>query len=201
VSLYPELDGLSSAEWIEQFLGEPPDPDEATLFFGEVGALLGPSDPAFLIGQVGNPNEDRARGALVGLSFVPTPGADVEAAFVSALDDARPMVIAEALHGLAALGKPAAVERAIPLLAHDSEYVRAAAGRYLARVRPEAGRPALFAALHDPSFIVRESAIDELDEAQVVAALPSIAALTRDPHPDVREAAQTAYEHLVTLSG
>jgi HEAT repeat protein len=55
---------------------------------------------------------------------------------------------------------------------------------------------ALLAALHDPSFIVRESAIDELDELQAVASLPALANLLQDPDPDVREAARTAYDHL-----
>ena len=74
--------------------------------------------------------------------------------------------------------------------------MRGAAGRYLAGLWPATALAALYAQLHDASYVVRESAVDALDDAGLVAAVPLIEPLLRDRHPHVRQAAQTALENL-----
>ena len=56
----------------------------------------------------------------------------------------------------------------------------------------------LIAALKDPHYIVRENAIDELDDLEYYQALPDIRALLQPgEHEDVIQAAETAIENLI----
>jgi hypothetical protein len=198
-NLYPELGRLSFDQLRHRFSAEPPDPEESGVYYGEVAASVaqhGWEGLNELLAHAADPDEDRARAALLGLGFVSGLAPEREAAFLQALDETRPLVIAEALQGLTSLPSTAGRARSTVLLGHESPYVRAAAGRYIAHVWPEAAPVVLYPQLHDADYRVRESAIDALDEAGLIAAAPLIEPLLRDPHPDVRQAAQTALEHL-----
>ena len=57
-------------------------------------------------------------------------------------------------------------------------------------------KPLLYDALSSSHPIVRENAIDELDELDCKEALPRIRTLLDDPDKNVRQAAKTAIENL-----
>ncbi len=79
---------------------------------------------------------------------------------------------------------------------HQAPIVRAAVLDYLARAEPESARPALIQGLGDPDYIVRETAVDALDDLGAADAISAIEALLDDPHEDVRLAARTAVDNL-----
>jgi HEAT repeat protein len=69
------------------------------------------------------------------------------------------------------------------------------------RLYPEKALPLLIESLKDPDYIVRESAADELGELEVVEAIPFLNSLMeKDPHPDVREAAQISIDILSAVA-
>ena len=74
--------------------------------------------------------------------------------------------------------------------------VATALATVLARSAPDMATKPLLVALQDRHFVVRESAVDALADLGLVDALPAIRPLLHDPHPHVRQAAQTAVEHL-----
>ena len=79
---------------------------------------------------------------------------------------------------------------------HPSPSVRARVLEFLRQLDPEAARSALLAALHDPDYIVRETAVDELDDLGAVEALTALQPLLADPHPHVRQATEGALRRL-----
>jgi HEAT repeat protein len=101
----------------------------------------------------------------------------------------------DAIDGLEYLGDREAHDQVVALRDHVSPYVRGAVLRYLSRLFLDEARPYLRAALHDPHFVVRESAIDEIDELDVIEMLDDIRPFLNDSHPDVRQAARTAIEN------
>jgi HEAT repeat protein len=83
----------------------------------------------------------------------------------------------------------------LALREHPSGWVRGDVLRYLQRCYPTEAVPAALAALTDPHYVVRESAIDVLDELDIAATYQQrIRLLLGDPHPHVRQAAQWALE-------
>ena len=90
---------------------------------------------------------------------------------------------------------PSAEEEVYSLLAHDSPYVAGSALRFLARRLGKKAVPLLVQALQSEEPIVRQNAVDELDEMNYRLALPQIKQLLRDPDQDVRQAARTAVAH------
>jgi HEAT repeat protein len=68
--------------------------------------------------------------------------------------------------------------------------------RFFARCDPVRAVPLLEKALKAEEPIVRQNAVDELDEMNHTPALEKIQRLLRDPDKDVRQAARTAVEHL-----
>jgi HEAT repeat protein len=85
------------------------------------------------------------------------------------------------------------------LRTHPSAYVRGSVLRYMSRYDPRIGAVMLVEALDDPDYIVRENAVDELDQLGVVEAIPRIRERLADDHPDVQRAAATALENLQSL--
>ena len=116
------------------------------------------------------------------------------------LSDEREMVVAQAVDTLARFACPSAVGLVSPLLGHPSPYVVGSALRFFARRVPEKAVPLLENALEAEHPIVRQNAVDELDELEYTAALPRIRRLLRDPDKDVREAARYAVAHLGSAS-
>lgn len=75
-------------------------------------------------------------------------------------------------------------------------YVRGSVLRFISELYPESTSLLLIEVLQDPHYIVRESAIDKLDELDVVESIPYIRPLLADPHLDTRQAAATAMQNL-----
>lgn len=112
------------------------------------------------------------------------------------LADKRPLVVAEAVDTLTSVGCPRMKESISSLIRHPSPYVRGSVLRHFARRHPKEAVPLLERALHSKEPVVRQNAVDELDEMNYTPALARIKRLLADPDKDVRQAARTAVEHL-----
>ena len=66
----------------------------------------------------------------------------------------------------------------------------------MSKLYPDEAFLLLIEALQDSDEIVRQSAIDEIDELEIIKAIPYIRPLLDDPSPDVRQAAETAIQNL-----
>ncbi|MGI8552764.1 MAG: restriction endonuclease [Dehalococcoidia bacterium] len=82
---------------------------------------------------------------------------------------------------------------------HSSPFVRGSVLRFLSYVEPQSVLGPLLDALSDPAYVVRENAIDELDNLGVVESAGRIRTLLNDPEPDVREAAKEAIANLLRI--
>lgn len=120
--------------------------------------------------------------------------------WLSYLDDERPEIVAEAIDGLWRYGEKKAKYRVLQLQQHFSEYVRGSVLRYASHVMPRFAPFFLISALKDTHFIVRETAIDELDRLEIIEALPYLYPSLEDDHAQVRQAASTAVENLTNAT-
>jgi vesicle coat complex subunit len=145
-----------------------------------------------LIGLLSTADDDRLRAIIFALSSHPGEPMRIRNLLMDYLRDQRPLIVAEAVDGLAALDARDATEQVLALQDHPSPYVRGGVLRFMARLHPDEARELLIDALSDPDYIVRENAIDELQEIDATDALPSLEPLLHDPHPYVRQAAETA---------
>jgi HEAT repeat protein len=112
------------------------------------------------------------------------------------LQDTRELIVAEAVDGLARIKARDLREKILQLRDHPSPYVRGSVLRYMSKLSPTEAPPMLIAALKDPHYIVKENAIDELDDLEYYQALPYIRPLLHNQHEDVLQAAETAVENL-----
>jgi HEAT repeat protein len=115
------------------------------------------------------------------------------------LKDPRELIVAEAVDGLARIKARDLSEHILQLRSHPSPYVRGSVLRYMSKLFPNEAPPMLIRALQDPHYIVRENAIDELDDLEYYQALPYIRPLLYNQHEDVRQAALTAVENLTMV--
>lgn len=115
--------------------------------------------------------------------------------------DSEPLIAADAIRLLGSLGVTDMGELILGMREHPSPFVRASVLDYLARAEPESAYPALLHALRDDDYIVRETAIDALDDLGATEAIPVIEPLLEDPHEDVRQAARTAVDNLRDRAG
>jgi hypothetical protein len=181
--------------------------DDEELWLQEAAVQIAESGPAgvrFLISSISNASEWRLRAILLGLCAVKRPSAQLrkeicDIAF-SFLHDRVPTIVAEAVDLLRHHNCIDAEPEVMKLLGHPSPYVVGSALRYLARHFPQMAIPLLKAALTSRQSIVRQNAVDELDELNCVQALPAIKRLLRDNNRNVREAAKTAVENLKSLA-
>ncbi len=211
MGFYPELDNLNLPQLIERFDGPPPDgPEYGTAFYQEVASLIRQHDPAglnFLLRELLKRGEDteRLRGILLGLRFPLPESLDLRALLLPYLRDERPVVVADAVDGLAQVGTAEALDEVLPLRKHPSPYVRASVLRAVGQLPLERAWPMLREGLHDPDNLVRETALDELTTAVLGAvdrpksqraiieeATEAIKAMLEDEDPSVREVAQEA---------
>jgi HEAT repeat protein len=205
-SLFPEVRRLSLKELESFFQGTrtPHVPeDEQELWLQEVAiriARTGAKGVDFLLSFLPRADQRRLRAALIALSFVQrTLSArkrmKICRLVMALLHDRRAMIVAEAVDTLSHLGCPAAEEEVYSLLQHGSPYVVGSALRFLSRHLGAKAAPLLVQALRSEEPIVRQNALDELDEMNYVRALPQIRQLLQDPDADVRQAARTAVGH------
>jgi HEAT repeat protein len=207
MSMFPQLDRHGPVElralFVDERAADVPE-DERALWLDEVAVHIARTDPKgvdFLLSCVRDADEMRLRSILLAMSFVeqelsPRKRARICELARGLLNDDRPMVVAEAVDTLTKFACLAAMGAVTALLRHPSPYVVGSALRFFARRDPEKAVPLLEKALTSEEPIVRENAVDELDEMNYTPALPKIKRLLRDPDGDVRQAARTAVEHL-----
>jgi hypothetical protein len=209
---FPELSTRSPEELLRAFdCGPRPadavDEEEIPLWLDEVAMQVaeeGESGLNALLQRLPAADEAHARAILLGLSFVPE---DVRAknqlrlqgVLLSVLDDPRPWVVAQAVDTLRHLGYQQVSERVLALLNRPAPEIVGSALRFLARYRPEQARPILMRALESAQALVRENAVDELDDLGCVEALPLLRGLLNDQNENVRQAARTAVSNLEEL--
>jgi HEAT repeat protein len=199
MSIYPELEHLPPEELIAAFEAGPGSAaglsaDEHDLWLDEVACKIaahGERGLDFLLRRLGTADEARLRALLLGFSFADPEalrkrGGEVQGQLRAFLLDHRPGIVAGAVDTLSHLDDGEAVERVVPLLRHPS----------LSRHRPDMARPLLRQALESPEWVIRENAVDELDELNDREALPQLRRLLSDEHEHVRQAARSAVEHL-----
>ncbi len=213
--MYPELESLSLSELQARFRAAPPeDPDledaappedsdpenYQDLWYGEVAIAIRKRDPEegarFLRGEVAGANPDRLTAILQAMTWFDERDRVHADLLIEGLEHQDQHVAAEAIDGLAWLGGCGLTERILSLGTDPRALVRGAVLRFARRVVPERAPALLLDALHDPHYIVRENAVDELDELDYTPALPHINALRADPHPHVRAAALGAIANL-----
>ncbi|BAZ31784.1 hypothetical protein NIES4074_42570 [Cylindrospermum sp. NIES-4074] len=200
MSFYPELDGLNLVELIECFQHSYLENEESSVYYDEAAMLIrqqGEAGIAFLFGQIEKANSVQLKGILLALTFPPpVENPLLRSLLLTYLRDDRPLIIAEAIDGLRMLGAKDTVDIVLPLHIHPDPYVRGSVLRFMSRLYPNSSQPLLIEALQDPDYIVRENAIDELDDLGAVEAVANIRPLLTDSHPHVRQAAETAIQNL-----
>jgi HEAT repeat protein len=190
----PELDHLDLEELMQRWHGVPIDPDEdAIAYYDELAYKIcdqGGTD--FLIREV--TQADTSRIAAI-LSHLP---AHAQMKTLDYLQDNRPLIVARAIDRLQAEGADV-LEQVLSLKSNSSALVRSAVLRFVSKQTPQSAPPLLIDALQDPDYLVRMSAVDQLDELPYVEAIPYIQPLLSDPHHYVREAAVGAIGNLSSL--
>jgi len=146
-------------------------------------------------------DEMRLRAILVAVGCVKQALSEQQRQYVVALarrllSDKRPMIVAEAVDTLTALDYRKAKKLIAGLYRHSSPYVRGSVLRYFARQHPKEAIPLLERALNSKQAIVRQNAVDELEEMNYAPVVAKIKVLLADPDKDVRQAAKTAVENL-----
>ena len=192
---------LNLSELIARFHGAPFEGDDyAYTTYSEVARLIRQSGEAgveFLWNEAKQADTTRLRAIILALTQPPLEELATYEWLLSFLQDKRPLIVAEAIDSLARQGEADAVKQVLPLLKHTSPYVRGSVLRFMSEFYPERAVPLLIEALNDVHFIVRENAADELGELEALEALealPFLRAKLEDPHPHVRQAAETAIE-------
>jgi HEAT repeat protein len=198
MEIYPGLENLQLESLIERF--QSPSPDEKKYradYYMEIAERICESEDGrrFLKQQVSHPDTARVRAALFALSEKSSTH-NVVPLLLNALNDSRPLVVAEAIDGLRYIGYQTAMEQLVALISHPSPYVVGAALRFIGAFDRDRAIPLLLNALAHPHFIVRENACDAVGDLEAIEAMSEVTQLLDDPHPDVREAARTALEDL-----
>jgi hypothetical protein len=209
VSFMPELDNLTLDQLIERFRGACPDGAEyAVTYYMEVGnriALTGDAGLAALRTEVARVEDDtaRLRGVLTGLLWTPRARyPEIRGLIYSHLHDSRDTIVCGAIWALGDFEDQAARDTVLAYRNHTSGSLRGAALYYLQHSFPDEAVPAALAALDDEHFVVRETAIDVLDELGVAGEyLDRIRPLLKDPHEHVRQAAEWAISSAAYIAG
>lgn len=199
MGVYPELQTLGLEELVQRFLSPPPEEEVyADSYYVEVAEHLRTYEGKgieFLRQQLSQPDINRARAALFALS-ARAKSPETVPLLLRCLHDPRPLIVAEAIDGLRHNGWQMAMDQIIPLVAHASPAVVSAALRYISAFDRARAMPLLYQALQHPEALVRENACDELDQLEALEAISALLPLLEDPHPQVRQAAQTALDNL-----
>lgn len=180
--------------------------DDEELWLHEAAVQLAESGPAgvrFLLAGIPSATEWRLKAILLGLSAVKDPSTRMRKEICEVgkkfLTDDRPLIVAEAVDLLNRLKCTDARDSILSLQRHPSPYVVGSVLRFLARHFPATAVPLLERSLTSRQSVVRQNAIDELDELNSVQSLPAIRRLMRDNNRQVRQAAKTAVKNLEKL--
>jgi hypothetical protein len=208
--MYFELDGLSLNQLIGYFEQISVENEYADSELCEVAyriRLHGKPGKDFIWQELQKPDNPKLGGLIFGITcpthfregIIPLTldeQAQLHDILFVTLKDKRPMIVAEAIDGLTFLNITDAFDQILRRQFDESPLVRGAVLRYMSRLFPKQAIPLLLDALNDPHFIVRENAVDELDDLDAKTALPELRKLLNDDHPDVRQAAATAIRNL-----
>jgi len=203
MGIYPELDNLDLESSIDYWQNvEPLDGREyAASYYSELAFLIadrGEAGRLFLREQINNSNNEQLGAILYFLSSKKHPLP--LKILLKYLKHSSDYVILNAIEGLKIQAERKAKKEVLKLRFHQSQYVRGAVLRYLSRLYPKEAGSILIEALKDPGYIVRETAIDEIDELEIIDFIPYIRRLLKDPHPHVRQAAATAIKNFENLN-
>jgi len=202
--VFPQLNLLPLAELQARFRAAPPkDPDlegDYQLWYEELAVCIRKRDAdegaRFLREEAARADPDRLASIFLALAWFGESDRAHADVLIEGLHNPDEHVAARAIDGLASVGGRGITEHILALSADPRELVRSAVLRFARQVLPDRAAKLLLDALGDPHYIVRENAIDELDELDYTPALPGIQALLTDPHPHVRQAALTAIANL-----
>jgi HEAT repeats len=196
MGIYPELDHLELEELILRWHGVPIDGDEYAIgYYDELAFLIckSASGVTALIKEISSSDLPRLSAIL---NHLPPNLSAIRT--LDYLQDDRPLIVARAIDRLQVEGADV-LEQVLSLKSHPSALVRSAVLRFVSKQTPQSAPPLLIDALQDPDYLVRMSAVDELDELPYVEAIPYIQPLVSDPHHYVQEAAVSAIENLSSL--
>jgi HEAT repeat protein len=206
MSIYPFLKKASFEELVDYFKGPPADGKPyAYLYYEEVAFALsrhGQMGVEFLLNHLKYSNRFQVRGILFGISV--SNSKELSSTIRETLQhymmasNKMPLVKAAAIDGLRQLHESNYLGEILKLTSHKSSHVRASALRYISHINREIAIPKLMQGLSDKHYIVRETAIDELDDLDEISAIDSIKLLIHDHNPAVRQAANTAVKNLST---
>jgi len=210
--MFPELDRQSVDEWMRGFV----DPrqvkampaEERALWLQEVATCIGGAGTkgiTYLLSCISGADALRLRAIFLGVSFPNNRLSarkrdEIRVRLTPFLDDARALVVADAIDALRRLECREVLEQIRSLRNHRSPFVVGSVLRFLAWCAPDQAVPILEQALESSKYIVRQNAVDELDDLECVSALPRIRRLLDDPHKHVRQAALTAVRNLETAA-
>lgn len=198
MSFYPELDQLNFDQLKSKWFSEPlKDSKYAVLYYDEIASILvqkfDQEGIPFLVEQLDSADLDQLA-SIVG--FSPLPVRLIE----TYLSHSSPLIISRAIDQLAEKHKIEFIDDMLKFYKHQDPIVRSSALRAItSQISSDKAIPLLLDALHDPSPIVRQSALDELDELEVWEAKTDISKLLNDPDKDVRQAAKTALSNLSSV--
>lgn len=114
----------------------------------------------------------------------------------AALKDPRPFVAEDALRSLTTQLLRVRKQRVLAMFRHGNPSMMSQALSHICRFYPRAARPCIETAMKSRYYLVRASAIDEIDDAGMREFLPEVRRLLADRHRDVRQAAETAVRNL-----
>lgn len=155
----------------------------------------GPQGTDYLRRQLRLDGVSRVRASIFALTY-PPPVSITPRMLLKFVHDKRGGVVAQAIDGLTHLKHRKSLRRIRSFYSSSNPYVVGAVLRHLSKLDPRAAKPLLFRALKHRKHIVRQNACDELDDLQCTEALPLLAPLLKDPHPDVRKAARWTIANL-----
>ena len=199
MGIYPELDDLDLEGLIHYWhsVGPLDGKEYATSYYNELAFLIqnkGAAGRLFLKEQISKSNGDRLAAILYHL---PSKEKPIPVNIIlQYLKNEFPLVIAHAIEGLKFQEEKKAKNEVLKLRFHYSPYVRSSVLRFMSKLYPDEAFLLLIEALQDSDEIVRQSAIDRIDELEIIKAIPYIRPLLDDPSPDVRQAAETAIQNL-----
>ena len=200
MGIYPELENLDLASSIDYWYGEPLEGQlYAALYYGEVACLIlnqGTAGRLFLMEQINQSDNDRLSAILFHLPSKENPlSLNI---ILKYLNNESSQVVASAIEGLIRQEAKKAKNEILTLRFYDCPYVRSSVLRFMSKLYPKEARSLLLESLQDSHYIVRESAIDEIDELDLVEAIAALRPLLNDSSLDVRQAAETAIKNLAS---
>jgi HEAT repeat protein len=196
MGVYPELDHLDLDELMQRWRGAAiTEDDNAIAYYDELAFLICKSKSGVesLIREILSSDLPRLSAIL---NHLPPNLSEIQT--LEYLRDDRPLIVARAIDRFQAEGADV-LEEVLSLKSHPSALVRSSVLRFVSKQAPQTAPRLLIDALQDPDYLVRMSAVDELDELPYVEAIPYIQPLLSDSHHYVRETAVYAIENLSSL--